>query len=171
MLNPNEVLDKLDLKRDMAAAEFGCGSGGFTIPLAKKLEDGIVYAIDIQQAPLVALKSRAAFENIANIKTIHSDLEKSKGSTLADSSVDLVLIPNVLFQIEEKEPVFAEAKRVLKKQGRLVIVDWSSKTPKNLVEGIVLPEAAKKLADSVGLKLEKEFEAGVYHYGLIFERP
>ena len=35
-LNPDEVLDNLDLQSDMVAAEFGCGSGGFAVPLARR---------------------------------------------------------------------------------------------------------------------------------------
>ncbi|MDP2909842.1 MAG: class I SAM-dependent methyltransferase, partial [bacterium] len=63
-LNPKTVLEQLNLKADMAAAEFGCGSGGFTIPLAKKLDEGIIYAIDIQAEPLSALKGRIILEHI-----------------------------------------------------------------------------------------------------------
>ncbi|GAH20696.1 unnamed protein product, partial [marine sediment metagenome] len=39
-LNPSEVLKQLKLKKDMIAADFGCGSGGWALPLAKKLEEG-----------------------------------------------------------------------------------------------------------------------------------
>ena len=41
-LNPEEVLDELDLRSDMVAAEFGCGSGGFAFPLARRLDEGLV---------------------------------------------------------------------------------------------------------------------------------
>ncbi|PIP24588.1 MAG: hypothetical protein COX33_01180, partial [Candidatus Nealsonbacteria bacterium CG23_combo_of_CG06-09_8_20_14_all_36_125] len=46
-LNPSEVLKQLNLKKNMVAADFGSGSGGWAFPLAKKLEEGKVYAIDI----------------------------------------------------------------------------------------------------------------------------
>ena len=171
MLNPDKVLDELELRKNMVAAEFGCGSGGFAIPLAKRLEDGLVYGIDVQEAPLSALKSRSLFEKIENIRVIRSDLEKPRGSTLTDNSVDLVLIPNVLFQIEEKSVVLSEAKRVLKNQGKLVVIDWLSEAKQGPVEGRISSEEVKKMADKVGLKLEKEFKAGIYHYGLVFEKP
>ena len=48
----------------MIAADFGCGSGGWAIPLAKKLEEGKVYAIDILEEPLSALRARAKLEKI-----------------------------------------------------------------------------------------------------------
>lgn len=170
-LNPEEVLDQLELRPDMVAAEFGCGSGGFAIPLAKKLEDGLVYGLDIQESSLSALKSRTLLENITNIRIVRSDLEKSKGSTLTESSVDLVFIPNVLFQIKDKNVIISEAERVLKNKGKLVVIDWLPKAAQGPEEGRVSPEEVKEIAEKIGFKLEKEIEAGKYHFGLIFEKP
>ena len=170
-LNPEEVLDQLDLKADMVAAEFGCGSGGFAIPLAKRLDEGLVYAIDIQESPLSALKSRVLLENIINIKIVRSDLEKPKGSTLTSLSLDLVFIPNVLFQLKDKSAIISEAERVLKNRGKLVVIDWLLKASQGPEKGRVSPEKVKDMAKDSGLKLEKEFEAGKYHYGLVFIKP
>lgn len=176
-LNPEQVLDQLNLRPDMVAAEFGCGSGGFAIPLAKRLEDGIVYAIDILAEPLSALKSRMLLENVTNIRVIRSDLEKPKGSTLNNESLDLVLIPNVLFQVDDKDAIITESFRVLKKarllagQGaKLLIIDWLPKAAQGPEKGRVSPDEVKKTAEKTGFKLEQEFKAGKYHYALVFEK-
>ncbi len=170
-LNPEEVLGQLDLKEDMVAADFGCGSGGFVIPLAKILKEGLVYALDVQGDPLSALKSRAQMENLLNIRVTRCDLEKPRGSTLSDSSLDLVLISNVLFQAEDKNAIISEADRVLNSGGKLLIVDWSPKASQGPTEERISPEEVKKIAEKFNFKLEKEFEAGAYHYGLIFTKP
>jgi len=170
-LNPEEILDKLNLGPDMVAAEFGCGSGGFTIPLAKKLEDGLVYAIDIQQAPLSALKSRTNLEKIFNIRLIRSDLEKTRGSTLSPLCLDLVVIPNVLFQVKNKDAILKEAARVLKNNGKLMVIDWLPEASQGPVTGRVSPEKVKEIAQKQGFRLENEFPAGKYHYCLVFEKP
>ena len=96
----------------MTAADFGSGSGGWVLPLAKILEDGKVYAIDILEEPLSALRSRAKTLKIENIETIKSDVEKT--SKLSSGSCDLVLLTNLFFQVEKKEEVLEEAKKVLK---------------------------------------------------------
>jgi ubiquinone/menaquinone biosynthesis C-methylase UbiE len=168
-LNPNNVLDQLELHDDMSAAEFGSGSGGFSIPLAKKLSEGIVYAIDILAEPLSALKSRARLENIKNIRLIKSNLEKPNGSTLVADSLDLVVIPNVLFEIEDKNSIILEAKRVLKKRGLLVIIDWREGAMQGPAVKIAKPEVLK-LAEKNGFKYEKDIETGNYHYGLVFRK-
>lgn len=170
-LNPEEVLKQLALKEDMMAADFGSGSGGWAIPLAKTLKEGTVYAIDILEEPLSALKGKAVLSNVANIVTIRADLEVENGSTLKADSLDLVLITNLLFQTEEKEKILKEAKRVLKKGGIVLIVDWKPDSSLGPKEGKISAREVKKMAQDLDLRLDKEIPAGVYHYALIFKKP
>lgn len=169
-INPEEILDQLRLQPDMVAAEFGCGSGGFLIPLAKRLEDGLVYGIDILEAPLSALKSRSILENVINIRLIRSDLERQRGSTLTDFSVDLVFIPNVLFQIENKDGIINEAYRILKINGRLIIIDWLPQAAQGPETSRVAPKEVKEIAKENKFQLEKESQIGKYHYLLVFKK-
>ncbi|MFQ6049552.1 MAG: class I SAM-dependent methyltransferase [Candidatus Paceibacterales bacterium] len=167
-LNPSKVLDTLDLKENFIVADFGSGSGGWVIPLAKKLEEGKVYAIDILEEPLSALRAKIKLEKILNVEPIRADVEKT--SKLFDNSCDLVLMTNLLFEVEDKKKVMEEGKRVLKKGGKILVVDWKKDSPFGPKEK-VLPEEVKKIAKELNLKLEKEFEAGIYHWGLMFEKP
>ena len=168
-LNPNKVLNNLALREDMVAVDFGCGSGGWVIPLAKRLEEGKVYAVDILEEPLSALQGRAKLEKVLNIETIRANVERE--TSLASNSVDLVLITNLLFQIEDKKAVLLEAKRILKKGGEILVVDWLPEALQGPREGRVSPDEVKKIAKNLNLKLEKEFRTGIYHYGLIFIKP
>jgi len=170
-LKPEEVLNQLDLKEDMIAADFGSGSGGWAIPLAKILKEGKVYAIDVLEEPLSALKSKAELNNISNIETVRSDLESKNGSKIKDNFLDLVLMTNLLFEIENKKEVLAEGKRVLKKGGKILVVDWEPGASLGPKEGRVSAEEVKKVAKDLGLKMEKEIEAGSYHYSLVFTKP
>lgn len=169
-LNPEKVLDELELREDMLAAEFGCGPGGWAIPLAKRLEKGKVWGFDIQPEKISALEVRAIAGNILNIETKICDLEEPGATQLPDSFLDLVLIPNVLFQVEKKDVMISEAKRVLKRGGQLLIVDWLPEAKMGPKEERVSKETVQEIAKTLNLKLKKEFEAGIYHYGLIFEK-
>ena len=167
-LNPEKILQQLELTKGMIAADFGSGSGGWAIPLAKKLEEGKIYAIDILEEPLSALRLKIKTGKIFNVEAVKSNVEKT--SKLISNSCDLVLMTNLLFEVEDKKKVLEEGKRVLRKGGKILIVDWK--------EGVslgpqkkVLPEEIKKVAKELNLETEKEFEAGIYHYGLIFIKP
>ena len=167
-LNPEKTLNQLKLKKDMVVADFGSGSGGWVIPLAKKVEDGKIYAIDILEEPLSALKSRAKLEKIGNIETIRANVEKT--SKLISDSCDLVLMTNLLFQVDDKRKVLEEGKRVLKKGGKILIVDWRKDNPLTKEIEKIDIEEIKNIAKDLGLKLEREFEAGDYHLALIFQK-
>ncbi len=168
-LNPNEVLKQLKLKESMTAADFGSGSGGWVIPLAKKLEDGKVYAIDILEEPLSALRAKTKLEKIINVETILADVEK--GVDIFEESLDLVLMTNLLFEVDDKKKVLEEGKRLLKKGGRVLVVDWKKDAPLGPKAGRISAEEVKEIALDLNLRIEKEFEAGIYHYGLILAKP
>lgn len=169
-LNPNEVLNQLELRESMIAADFGCGSGGWAIPLAKRLKEGRIYAIDILEEPLSALKSRAEKEEIINIIPLRGNVEAKDGIKVPDSVCELVLLTNLLFQVEDKNKVISEAKRVLSPGGKILVVDWKKESSLGPKEGKIDPEEVKKIAESLGLQTEKEFSAGAFHYGIVFQK-
>ena len=157
----------------MTVADFGCGSGGWVIPLAKILEEGKVYAIDILEEPLSALRAKinspAGGEKLFNIEARKADVEK--GTTLLSGSCDLVLMTNLLFECENKKKVLEEGKRILKKGGKILVVDWIKDNPLTPEIEWVDFDEIKKAAQDLALKLENEFEAGAYHWGLILTKP
>ena len=168
-IDPIQILNQIELRANMTAADFGSGAGGWTIPLAKKLEEGRVFAIDIQEEPLSALESRAKIQGISNIKKIIANAEE-RIPGLMGFSCDLVLVTDLLFQIEDKKGVFKEAKRVLKPGGRILVVEWTPEASLGPEDGRVSQKEVKGIAQKLGLLLEKEFKAGDYHYALVFTK-
>lgn len=170
-LNIEKSLEELELRANMTAADFGCGSGGWAIPLAKQLKGGRVYAIDILEEPLSALRSKGQALGLGNIETKRSNVEEANGSGLRNSSVDLVLITNLLFECENKKKIFQEAVRVLRDKGQILVVDWLKEAPFGPPKSSrVSTEQITKLAQSLNLRPKKEFKAGKYHFGLVFEK-
>ncbi len=167
-LNPNKVLQQLDLQEEIVIADFGCGSGGWVIPLAKELEKAKIYAIDVLEEPLSVLKSEIQNQKISNITIILADVEDEKGLNIADKICDLVLMTNLLFQCEDKKAVLKEGKRVLKKNGKILIVDWKDNISFGPKQDKVSIDELKKIAQEIDLRLKKEISAGEYHYGLVF---
>ena len=110
----------------MSVADFGSGSGAYTLPIAQALANsGIVYAIDVQRDLLrrtrITKRKNAASERRGDL----GELERQGASKIADRTLDLVLISNLLLQIKDTASVFSEAWRILKPAGRLVVIDWN----------------------------------------------
>ncbi len=169
--DPKENIEQFGLMPGMSVADFGSGSGFYSFELSKVVgETGKVYAVDVQKDLLTKLKNQATHDHLSNIDIIWGDLEKLGGTKLRDYSMDAVMIGTVLFQVEHKDAVVKEVKRILKPSGRVLVVEWKdsdlSFAPKN-----VLPlQICKELFRREGFVFEKEIRAGEHHYGLIFKK-
>jgi len=172
-VRPEEAIKNFGLEPGMMVADFGCGSGHYSLAAAKIVGDlGKVFAIDVQKELLESVKSAARLNNLNNIEFVWADLESSEGSRLNPDSIDLVIVSNILFQAENRPAVAKEAFRILKNKGRLAVIEWSESFgnlgPRS--EDIVKKDEAKKIFMEQGFVLEKEFEPGDHHYGLIFAK-
>ncbi|MFH1460932.1 MAG: class I SAM-dependent methyltransferase [Patescibacteria group bacterium] len=166
---PEEIISQLDLRDNLEAADFGCGNGYYSIPLAKLMPQGKVYALDVVKETLEAVNSQAKLEGINNIETVHCNLEIPGASKLADDSVDSVLMRNILFQSQKKSAIIKEANRVLKPGGQLVLIEWipgASLAPKQ--GWLISKQEAQQLIEQAGLTLDKELTIDNQHYGLVF---
>jgi ubiquinone/menaquinone biosynthesis C-methylase UbiE len=170
--DPRDIVDQLHLSPDMKVADFGSGSGHYSLALAEKLREGRVYAVDVQRDLLERLKTQASKTFLTNIETVWGDIEKLGGTKLRDGSLDMVIVANLLFQVEDKKTPLLEAKRVLKPSGRLLLVDWSESfggmgpAP----EAVLNRLDAETLLTSCGFELVSEVSAGAHHYGIIFKK-
>lgn len=165
----------LDIGSAMTVADFGCGSGHYVIEAAKRVgKGGRVYAIDIQQEMLGFVRAQAAMEHLSNIETIWADLEMPDATRLKENSVDVVIISNILFQAENKKQIVQEAFRVLKPGARAVVIEWNTDGQPIAfgppITSRISSQNAKDLFKEEKFNLDKEFDPGDNHYGLIFKK-
>lgn len=172
-LSVEKITNKLNIAPNETIADFGAGHGFFTIAFAKKVgPSGQVFAIDILSTALEAVRSQSKIEGLFNIKIIQGNLEKPNGSTLPDSICDAVMIANVLFQAPNKSTLLDEAKRVLKENGRLIVIEWKPYIAVGPLKESRLSEAEmKQLILSKGFSEIGAVDAGSHHYGFIFKKP
>lgn len=170
----NAILNKIAIGQGQKIGELGCGNFGyFVFPVARLVgERGKVFAIDILKGTLEEIKKRALSENIKQIETVWSNLEIFKGTKIESSSLDSALIINTLHQSNKKTEMIREAVRLLKNGGKLLIIEWKnidSPLGPNMSTRIN-KDRIKEVAPRLGLSLSSDFEAGPYHYGLIFNK-
>lgn len=174
LLNANQILSEiLKLQIGHRVADLGAGGGMFTLQAARLVGDkGVVYAVDIIKNSLLDIESKARMANLYNIKTVWSNLEIVGATKIADETLDVVMLVNVLFQASETDKMIQEGARLLKNGGKMLIVDWSNSKP-----GIgpnssrqIDPNKISAQAQAAGLSPQQEFAAGQYHFGLIFSK-
>ncbi|MDD5626305.1 MAG: methyltransferase domain-containing protein [Patescibacteria group bacterium] len=172
LIDSKTLLEKIGIAEKMIIADLGCGRRGYFSLQAAKLvgPQGLVYSMDIIQTALQNVESMAKLFGISNLKTVWANLEIPGATKITNNSVDLAMINNVLFQTKKGDLIIKEAARILKMGGKLEVTDWKKiAVPFGPVsEERISPEEVKKHAQAAGLKFEQEFDAGPYHYTIVF---
>jgi len=119
--NVIKILQTIGIKRGQTVLDFGCGSGTYTIPVAKIVgKKGKVYALDKDKNALDNLMQKANLTHLENIRRM-ATLGELK-IELADESVDAVLVFDVFHdyyfpQIDDRKRLMGEIYRITKANG------------------------------------------------------
>ena len=157
---PSELIEKLAINSSDVVVDFGCGPGYFTVELSKKAKK--VVAVDISPEMLKKVQNKSQKAGIKNIDFLQSD---GKSLQLEDNSVDLILLVTVYHEVGDSEAVLKEFRRVLEREGKLVIVE--------VIKKGVFPSAPVQNPEA----LKAEIEAGDFkheqttpykNYGVLF---
>jgi len=121
-LRPQELLMKVvKITNGNTCVDFGSGTGMFALPMAELVgSKGRIYAIDKSVEMLAYIRAK---DPPMNLTLIHGDVERTG---LNSQIADICLLSSVLHEIKEPGNLIAEASRLLKSGGRLVIVEWKA---------------------------------------------
>lgn len=129
VLKIDEVIAKLRLKPGDIVADVGAGSGSFSIPMAKAIApNGILYAVDIDQAMLDFVAARAKKEGVTNLRTVLGEYDDPK---LPAKDVDVAFFHRVLHMIENRQTYVNTTAKYLKPDGRIVVIDKNRENSEN----------------------------------------
>jgi ubiquinone/menaquinone biosynthesis C-methylase UbiE len=118
------VLEEAGIERGFSVLDFGCGPGGYIIPLSELVgPSGKIYALDIHPLAIREVKRIAARKGIENIETIESGCNTG----LPDNCMDTVLLYDVFHGLAHPDDVLRELQRILKPGGTLSFSDHHMK--------------------------------------------
>ncbi|HAE58044.1 MAG TPA: class I SAM-dependent methyltransferase, partial [Anaerolineae bacterium] len=110
--NPDLIIKGLGIQNiTEPIVDLGCGYGTFTIAAAQA-NQGIVYAMDIENEMITATQEKANAAGLENVRAIQQDFV-TLGTGLPEDSCEFVMLFNIL-HAEEPLKILAEAKRILK---------------------------------------------------------
>lgn len=172
--DPFSNIVQLGLREGMKVADLGSGVGHHTLVASRLVgSTGRVYAIDVQEEVVRHLANTVRDAGYKNVETIWGNVERLGGTTLKEASMDAVILSNILFQLEDIPGVVAEAKRILKSGGRLLVIDWAGSYdgmgPHK--DHVVSEHRALEHFITGGFHKLKDFRAGPHHYSIVFTAP
>ena len=161
-----EVFSQLPLKPSQSVADIGCGTGTFSLPLAKHLPEGKLYCLDIAEEMLERVKKKIKENNISNV-IVKKINELDFGLDL--QSLDGVFMTFVLHEQEDRVAFLKAIGGLLKKGGWVGFVEW---VKKEMPEGPPFAERidsteARTLATNSGMKVLKEKTLGDKFYMMV----
>jgi ubiquinone/menaquinone biosynthesis C-methylase UbiE len=125
-VTPENTIESLRIQQGEKIADFGGGSGAYTISALRTLRgSGKVYAIDLNKELLQKVVNEAQHINLPNVEAVWADVEVPHSTNLHDMSIDSVIFSNLLFQLDDRKSALQEARRILKPKGMMLVVDWT----------------------------------------------
>jgi ubiquinone/menaquinone biosynthesis C-methylase UbiE len=116
----DRIVELAEPRRDDRVVDLGAGTGLLALALAPRVRE--VVAVDISQRMLERLDDAALADGVLNIEFLTGDLRRLP---LEDESATLVVSNYCFHHLDDpgKELALAEARRILRPGGRLVIGD------------------------------------------------
>jgi ubiquinone/menaquinone biosynthesis C-methylase UbiE len=116
----DRILELAEPRRDDLVVDLGAGTGLLARALAPRVQE--LVAVDISERMLARLDDAAAADGLHNLETVVADLRRLP---LDDESATLVVSNYAFHHLHDtgKELALAEARRILRPGGRLVICD------------------------------------------------
>lgn len=172
-VDPKIASSHFHLQEGDVVADFGAGSGHYMKPLSTAVGlSGKVYLCEIQKELVDALGIKSKEQRLLNVFPLWCDIEALGGIKLSDGVLNAGLLSNVLFQFINKESALREIARVMKKGGKLIVIDWTDSFgglgPQS--GAVVTEPEARKLLERAGFSYERTFPAGDHHYGLVYRK-
>ena len=168
--DPVKNLKAFGLEEDNIVADLGAGTGYYTLPAGMLSPRGKIYAVELQKDFLDTIKNKVKEAHLGKVEIIWGNVEKLGGTKIGNNVVDVVIASNILFQVEDKDMLVEEIKRILKPKGRVLLIDWSESS---IMGGkMIIPKnKAQILFEKKGFVFSREIDAGAHHYGIILTKP
>lgn len=167
LLQINWILENLEIKPGETVMDAGCGGGYMSLLFAELTgAQGEVIALDRFSTAAADLFTDSSFDNI---RQIVSDITTT--TPIQSGSVDLLYLSNVyhIFSGEQRLSFKSEARRLLKPDGRLAIVEIDKK-PMPFGPQQSYRVSPEELVRDINLKAAGDCRAGEHFFMQVFRK-
>lgn len=123
-----EEFKRLSLQQDFKALDVGAGTGNLILSLASDRPDGSFTHLDLDLGMNSWAQSKYKDASLNNVSVVQSDFLSWQ---VDEGSFDVVMSTNALYAINPHQEALAKIHRVLKTDGKLLLVDFGRKQNTN----------------------------------------
>lgn len=164
------LIERLPLRPDSIVADIGAGTGYFSFPIAERIPDGMVFAVDIQQEMLDIMETRKATLGVENITNVRGDVDDPR---LPNATVDVILIVDAYHEFSQPFEMGEAMARALKPGGALILIEYRAEDPSVPIKALhkMSEEQARKEMRAIGLEWEATGDFLPQQHFLVFRKP
>ncbi len=164
------LIQALPLERGDVIADIGAGTGYFSFPIAARVPDGEVLAVDIQPEMQALIEQRKTELGVANVRSV---LGTETDPGLAPASVDMILIVDAYHEFSYPREMGEAMVRALKPGGQIVLVEYRGEDPAVMIKPLhkMSETQARKEMEALGLRWEETMDVLPLQHILVFRKP
>ncbi|MCB7479699.1 class I SAM-dependent methyltransferase [Christiangramia sediminis] len=148
--NTSRLIKNMNILPDDRIADIGAGSGYHVFKMAPLAKEGLIYAVDIQDEMLQAIKKAKKEADLENIKILKGS---EKSVNLPANSVDKILMVDVYHEFSYPVEMLTSMHKALRENGEIYLIEYRG-------EDASIP--IKKLHKMTEAQAVKEFKANGY---------
>ena len=170
MLDPFVILSFCSIGLNDSVADIGCGPGYFTLPLAKALVNGKVYALDINEDMVAACRERMDQARLGNVETLTcSEFE----FPIEKGTLDGLFMAFVVQHGADKPRLLRAVRELLQPRGWCSVLEWYRKETETgpPLERRVDPVDLENLAREAGFRPTGWRDLNGEHYLMTLRNP
>lgn len=165
--NTTTLLENMNIQPEDHIADIGAGSGYHVFKMAPMASQGTIYAVDIQDEMLAAIKQRKEASGVQNIELVKGS---STSVNLLENTIDKVLMVDVYHEFDFPVEMIASMHRALKKDGEIFLIEYrgeDASVPIKKIHKMTEKQAIKEMA-AAGFKLEKNISNLPWQHCMVF---
>lgn len=166
--HPEQVIEKVGVKKRSIVADIGSATGYFPVRIAKRASRGRVWGVDVEPNLVNFLNQRARKENLTHLFSVLGTFD----DPLIPEPVDFIFMVNTYHHISERIKYLKLLKeRYLNKEGKIVIVDFKKGDlpfgPKDPMK--IAPAQVSQEFEQAGFVVDQTLSFLPYQYVLVFK--
>jgi SAM-dependent methyltransferase len=165
--NTSKLLANMDIDNADTIADIGAGSGYHVFKMAKMAGEGLVYAVDIQDEMLEALREKKQNGEYQNVEVIKGS---EKSVNLPEDSVDKVLMVDVYHEFNYPIAMIASIKKALRPDGKIYLIEYRGEDdsiPIKRLHKMTEAQSVKEM-EAAGLKLIRNNDNLPWQHCMVF---
>lgn len=165
--NTANLMQNMNIDVSDAIADIGAGLGYHVFKMAPLVGKGQIYAIDIQDEMLAALRNKRQHGNFTNIALIKGT---ERNVNLPENSVDKVLMVDVYHEFAYPYEMIASIKKALRPDGKLYLIEYrgeDASVPIKKIHKMTEAQAVKEM-QVAGMKLTRNINNLPWQHCMVF---